>query len=605
MSFITSIPLDYESLKIVSNIFIAFIGSGVLGLPYAFKRSGLLEGAFVMAIVAYFSTRAMLLLIDCQYKVKSVLQGRSSFEMNGNSRTATKEADSNQTQHDKPNGFGDVFTGVTVSRDKTDAIRQREPFPEKDDSPEGSESEEDPFVKVESNRRLISNGDSNGTKKSKTSSNRLNTNQEIITYSDVAFAAWGDIGRFVIDGSLICAQVGFCCGYLIFITENLSNYFTAVTKTSWLVFLLPPLFFLTLIPDLRKLAIFSLMAQVSNLMAFAVVYWFDFEHLHLASVANRKEISLKGFPFFFCVAVYCFEGAGMVIALEQSVPTDRRKQFKKYFVATIVCITALYISFGASGYLSFGPETGDIITLNLLSEESTGIINFALMVKMFLCISLFFSYPIMMFPVTRMLQRKCIGFSPTTTNQNPQSTLKMLPMFIRFILVTLSGLIVCLVPNFSTLMNIIGAVFGTLLAFIMPGLCHYAIFRNNINRADVIMDYALIIIGCLGCVLGVIEALYGETPDMLDPINSDKSQIHNIIQNIPAKVAASTNISDISPLASHSIINDNVIKISDKISETLANSISNVSSIISDKMSSAVDKIDPVAASKVLSESIS
>ena len=346
MSFFTSIPLDYESLKIVSNIFIAFIGSGVLGLPYAFKRSGLLEGAFVMAIVAYFSTRAMLLLIDCQYKVKSVLQGRSSIEMNGNSRTATKEADSNQTQHDKPNGFGDVFTGVTVNRDKTDAIRQREPFPEKDDSPEGSESEEDPFVKVESNRRLISNGDSNGTKKSKTSSNRLNNNQEIITYSDVAFAAWGDIGRFVIDGSLICAQVGFCCGYLIFITENLSNYFTSVNKTSWLVFLLPPLFFLTLIPDLRKLAIFSLMAQVSNLMAFAVVYWFDFEHLHLASAANRKEISLKGFPFFFCAAVYCFEGAGMVIALEQSVPTDRRKQFKKYFVATIgtteLCIIYLY-----------------------------------------------------------------------------------------------------------------------------------------------------------------------------------------------------------------------------------------------------------------------
>ena len=77
MSFLSSIPLDYESLKIVSNIFIAFIGSGVLGLPYAFKRSGILEGAFVMAIVAYFSTRAMLLLIDCQYRVKNVLQGTS------------------------------------------------------------------------------------------------------------------------------------------------------------------------------------------------------------------------------------------------------------------------------------------------------------------------------------------------------------------------------------------------------------------------------------------------------------------------------------------------------------------------------------------------
>merc|ERR1719216_68037 len=168
-----------------------------------------------------------------------------------------------------------------------------------------------------------------------------------------------------------------------------------------------------------------------------------------------------------------------------------------------------------------------------------------------------------------MLQRKCGSFNPQVLNTSSQSTLMVLPMFIRFCLVTLSGLIVCLVPNFSTLMNIIGAVFGTLLAFIMPGICHYAIFKNNINRADVIMDYALIIIGCLGCVLGVIEALYGETPDMLDPINSDKSHIHNIIQNIPAKVAASTNTSDISLLASHSNTNDNVIRISDKISETL------------------------------------
>lgn len=339
LPFISDMPLDYESVKIVSNIFIAFIGSGVLGLPYAFKRSGLLEGAFVMAIVAYFSTRAMLLLIDCQYKVKSVLQHTSSTAANEiqnlhNSKNASVAG--NGVSNKKGSGFGDVFTGVTINEDKKkDAIRQRECASEIDYSSQSSEDEEHPFVKVESNKRLISNGQKNGIKPEKTLHESSTIAHEIITYSDVAFAAWGDIGRFIIDGSLVCAQVGFCCGYLIFITENLSNYFTSVQKTSWLVLLLPPLFFLTLIPDLRKLAIFSLMAQVSNLLAFAVVFWFDFEHLHLASVSKRKEISLKGFPFFFCVAVYCFEGAGMVLALEQSVPSDRRSQFKKYFVSTI------------------------------------------------------------------------------------------------------------------------------------------------------------------------------------------------------------------------------------------------------------------------------
>ena len=337
LSFLSSIPLDYESLKIVSNIFIAFIGSGVLGLPYAFKRSGIFEGAFVMAIVAYFSTRAMLLLIDCQYKVKNVLQG-TTLEANRlpNSGSSKNMSEENGGSSKKQNGFGDVFTGVTVSKDNnSDVIRQRDFVAEKEMDQISSEDEERPFVKIESNNRLISNGQSHKQKHGKQLPDKSPITQEIITYSDVAFAAWGDIGRFIVDGSLICAQVGFCCGYLIFITENLSNYFISVPKTSWLVFLLPPLFFLTLIPDLRKLAVFSLMAQISNLLAFAVVFWFDFDHLHLASATHRKEVSIKGFPFFFCVAVYCFEGAGMVIALEQSVPSDRRSKFKDYFVSTI------------------------------------------------------------------------------------------------------------------------------------------------------------------------------------------------------------------------------------------------------------------------------
>ena len=57
------------------------------------------------------------------------------------------------------------------------------------------------------------------------------------------------------------------------------------------------------------------------------------------------QVSLDGFPFFFCAAVYCFEGAGMILSLEQSVPSNRRHNFKKYFVCTIGCITTLYIRY--------------------------------------------------------------------------------------------------------------------------------------------------------------------------------------------------------------------------------------------------------------------
>ena len=90
----------------------------------------------------------------------------------------------------------------------------------------------------------------------------------------------------------------------------------------------------------------------------------------------------------------------------------------------------------------------------------------------------------------------------------------MFPLLVRFTLVTVSGLVVCIIPNFSDLMNIIGAVFGTILAFIMPALCHYSLFRRGIRRSDLIMDVMLVVVGCLGCFLGVIEALLGDSdPD--------------------------------------------------------------------------------------------
>ena len=71
---------------------------------------------------------------------------------------------------------------------------------------------------------------------------------------------------------------------------------------------MPVLFFLTMIPDLNKLALGSFVAQVSNLLAFGVVLWFDFDHLHLATEKDHlTEFSLEGFPFFFSIAIYCFE----------------------------------------------------------------------------------------------------------------------------------------------------------------------------------------------------------------------------------------------------------------------------------------------------------
>ena len=116
-----------------------------------------------------------------------------------------------------------------------------------------------------------------------------------ITYSDVAFSAWGRAGRYAVDGALLSSQIGFCCGYLVYITETVGDS-VGFTKTQVLVCLLPLLTFITMVPDLSKLAFFSLVAQFANLLAFLVVFWFDFEHLHLLECYDWLYSALGAFP---------------------------------------------------------------------------------------------------------------------------------------------------------------------------------------------------------------------------------------------------------------------------------------------------------------------
>ena len=60
-------------VRIVANIFIAFLGAGMLGLPYAFKEAGFIEGFLIMAIIGFFSVKGMLQLVDCKYKLKELM----------------------------------------------------------------------------------------------------------------------------------------------------------------------------------------------------------------------------------------------------------------------------------------------------------------------------------------------------------------------------------------------------------------------------------------------------------------------------------------------------------------------------------------------------
>ncbi|XP_021364351.1 amino acid transporter ANTL1-like isoform X1 [Mizuhopecten yessoensis] len=426
-------------VKIFANIFISFIGAGVLGLPFAFKEAGILEGIFVMTSVGILSVKAMMLIVDCKYKL---LQDKKVDEHRDRKHRKYKEKEMND------DGLAEKVEIVNLLSGDQEILPQTE-----EHKPE-------------------------------------------MSYGDVGYYAIGHSGRVLVDVAILVSQTGFCCAYLIFITENLSDYMRHMRLIHWLLVLLPPLCLLTFIRHLGSLAINSLMAQCSNLLAFAVVIWFDFDHLHkIERGIHPKKISLNGLPFFLAISIYCYEGAGMILSLESSLAEDVRHSFKKYFISTMVIVTSMYISFGACGYLSFGKETNEIITLNLPKGDS---IDFAMIVKSCLCLALFFTYPVMMFPVMKILEGYLfVNVEKQIWKGNA----------LRLFMVLVTGLTVTIIPNFANLMALVGATCCTLLAFILPGLFHLSIFKGSLSIGQVVMDWTLIFIGTVGTIVCTVDAL--------------------------------------------------------------------------------------------------
>lgn len=197
----------------------------------------------------------------------------------------------------------------------------------------------------------------------------------------------------------------------------------------------------------------------------------------------------------------------MILSLEQSVPNHLKSHFRSYFIETLAGVTLLYVMFGVFGYLSFGAETKDLITLNLPQGEG---VDFAMLVKSCLGIALFFTYPVMMFPVTTLLKTRLInmfgGCAKLAKIKVPflPFDISLFGILMRLVLVTLTGIAVIVISNFSDLMAVIGATCCTTLAFIMPGACHMMLF-DELTTSQRLLDIFLIVIGVLGCIVGVAD----------------------------------------------------------------------------------------------------
>ncbi len=288
-----------SQLQVAVNIFISFVGSGMLGMPFAFKQSGYLLGVISLFVMSTLNVYAMLLLVKTRQKL----------EARGNSNI---------------HGYGDVG-------------------------------------------RIVS----------------------------------GRKGENLVNICLVISQVGFATAYIIFIAANLNNIY-GINRAYVCFGCVPFLAILVQIQDMKHLSPFSFVADVSNLAGLSAVMiqdYLSYRNSHEAVVAFNYSNVL----YVASVSLYALEGVGLVLPLESSCAD--RKWFPSLLKKTIFGITSLMAVFGCCGYFAFGSDTEAPITLNLSGD-------FATVVKFALCIALYLTFPIMLFPVNEVMEDFALGAGP-------------------------------------------------------------------------------------------------------------------------------------------------------------------------------------------------
>ncbi|KAJ6897325.1 amino acid transporter AVT3B [Populus alba x Populus x berolinensis] len=220
------------------------------------------------------------------------------------------------------------------------------------------------------------------------------------------------------------------------------------------------------IATLTHLAPLSIFADVVDLAAMGVVIVKDV----FIIMENRPEVrAFGGLSVFFYgmgVAVYAFEGIGMVLPIESEM-REREK-------------------FGRILGLSMG-LISDIITANL----GPGLIS--LLVQLGLCINLFFTFPLMMNPVYEILERRFWGGRYC--------------LWLRWLSVLLVTLVALMVPNFADFMSLVGSSVCCGLGFVLPALFHLLVFKEEMSWRGWSIDVGIVALGLVLAVSGTWYAL--------------------------------------------------------------------------------------------------
>ncbi|XP_067003578.2 proton-coupled amino acid transporter-like protein pathetic isoform X2 [Anabrus simplex] len=341
-------------------------------------------------------------------------------------------------------------------------------------------------------------------------------------FSDVAEAAfsagpptvrkWSGFAGGCINLFLAVDLLGCCCVYVVFITKNIQQVVEYYTEIGWpiqyyMVIVAPFLVTLNMVPNLKYLAPFSMLANTLMAVGLGITFYYIFSDLPSITNSGLPNFSSwSQLPLFFGTVIFALEGIGVVMPLENNMKNP------DHFIGCpgvlnfgMGTVGVLYTAVGFFGYVKYGERTEASITLNLPTNEML-----AQSVKIMIALAIFFTYGLQFYVPREIIWNSLKQHFPSHKTTAEYS--------IRILLVLGTVGLSAGVPNLGSVISLVGAVTLSTLGLIFPSVIELVTYWEHSGLGKfkwrLWKNTFVILFGILGFATGayssILEIVHGE-----------------------------------------------------------------------------------------------
>jgi len=336
------------------------------------------------------------------------------------------------------------------------------------------------------------------------------TGAAYLSYSDVSYTSFltsshgflrrnAGLARIVTDVFLCITQLGFCCVYFVFISQNFEQVLKAnfgdVDYRVYMAVTLLPMLLLVSIRNLKYLSPVSMFANLLQFTGLAITFYYLL--MDIPQVSERKYVaSISQFPLYFGTAIYAFEGIGVVLPLENQMKTPKdMRGWNGVLNTAMTMVACLYIAVGFFGYLKYGENVLGSITLNLPSDEFL-----ATLVQIMMALAIFFSYAIQFYVPVDIIN------SYIQDRIAPDKHLKV-EYLIRLCLVLFTFTLAAVIPKLDLFISLVGSVSSSTLALMAPSIIDTVTAGPECSRWRLLKNCLIFLFGFIGFATGTYVSL--------------------------------------------------------------------------------------------------